>query len=212
MGQLPGLEMGVPNQGIYLWTGYTGGRSLAHGYGVKAVMFWVMTTWSNQASLREFEFDTLSRVGLSHKNIMQQNSPKLHTLKQHLFIFALEFVVWLGWATLDSDLQTWACALGVLAILLLESSGHWGKSFLAMAENKRAGGIAVEASEDLGSENHTVTFAVSWKWATRLLQIKEYIPPMKRSYTCVVELGGMAKWRWDSLSRRKLVQKRGHRP
>lgn len=48
MGQLPGLETGVPNQGIYLWTGQEGGPWLM-GDGVKAVMFWVVTTGSNQA-------------------------------------------------------------------------------------------------------------------------------------------------------------------
>lgn len=43
MGQLPGLEMGVPNQGIYLQTGQEGDPWLM-GDGVKAVMFWVVTT------------------------------------------------------------------------------------------------------------------------------------------------------------------------
>lgn len=43
MGQLPGLEMGVPNQGIYLWTGQKGDPWLM-GDGVKADMFWVVTT------------------------------------------------------------------------------------------------------------------------------------------------------------------------
>ena len=68
-------------------------------------------------------------------------------------------MVWLGWATLGFRSADLSLCPGSL-VLLLESLGYWGKFFSWQWQRIREQVESCEASEDLGSENHTVTFAV----------------------------------------------------